>query len=136
MAAAAGIPYLLMALLGATFFWGSLIAFRGRRWWATTLMLVGSGAQVLGALGMVLGIATMLGGFSASSSGGGSSAISSGLSVMIFVLMAGMIVVGIGFVLFAVGFVGFCSRYGPMERRAAELEGMVQGIQERMEEGQ
>jgi|GEM_PF-2452237 len=56
MGIAAGIPYLLMALLGATFFWGSLIAFRGRRWWATTLMLIGSGAQVLGAAGMVVGM--------------------------------------------------------------------------------
>lgn len=40
----------------------------------------------------------------------------------------------IGLVIFSVGFIGFCARYGAAERRAAELEGMVVVLQERLEE--
>jgi hypothetical protein len=47
--------------------------------------------------------------------------------------MGGLIVMGLGFLLFAAGFLGFCGRYGASERRAAELEGLVEGMQERME---
>lgn len=40
----------------------------------------------------------------------------------------------LGFLVFVGGFVGFFGRYGAAQRRTAELEGMVQALQERMEE--
>lgn len=128
----AGMPYLIMALLGASFLWGSIMVFRGRKWWASWLMLIGSSGQVIGALALVGGMVVM---FSrVASASGSASSMSSGMAGGMIVMSVGMICLGLGFLLFVAGFIGLAARFGATEHRAAELEGMVQGLQERMEE--
>ena len=128
---AAGIPYLLVVVLAASLLWGSILAVRGRRWWATVIMVAGSGLQVTGALMMVVGMVVLL----SRISGMGSSAslTASAVAPTMFILGGGAIMMGLGFLGFAAGFIGFCARSGAAERRAAELEGLVTQLQQRVE---
>lgn len=131
------IPYLILASLAAALLWGSILALRGRRWWATVVMTVGSGLQVLGALltcGGSLWMAARMSSVMASSSAGSPSALSSAISSVLFLLVGGLLVMGLGFLLFAAGFLALCGRYGASERRAAELEVLVEGLQQRIEQ--
>ncbi len=56
------------------------------------------------------------------------------MSSVIFLVVGGLLVMGLGFLLFAAGFLAFCGRYGASERRAEELEGLVEGLQQRIEQ--
>ena len=103
---------------------GCIMAFRGRRWWATFTMLCGVIMQVSGFVGVVVP------GFLMSSRG------SSSFDMMQMVMIVCALAIALGFLLFGIGFVGFCARYGATESRAAELEGMVQVLQDRMGEQQ
>ena len=56
IAGVAGIQVAWETALAAVFLWGSILAVRGRRWWATVIMLVGSGMEVLGSLATAGGL--------------------------------------------------------------------------------
>ena len=130
------VPSLILAAISVAFLWGSIVAMRGRRWWATVLMTSGSGLQVLGSLLAAAGTGFMMMRMSSmmSSAGSGSPAgVSSAISSMMMVPLVGSLVMGLGFLLFTAGFVAFCGRYGSLERRAQELEGLVEGLQQRIE---
>lgn len=102
---------------------GCIMAFRGRRWWATITMLSGVILQIVGFVG-VLAPALLM-------NAGGNSSFD---MIQVVMVVCGL-AIALGFLLFGIGFVGFCARYGATESRAAELEGMVQVLQDRMGEG-
>ena len=129
------LPYLAFGLLAASLLWGSILALRGRRWWATGLMVAGSSLQVLGALFSFGGMVWMMTGVWGTMGASGSasaSGLASGMAPMLVLVSIGMLSVGLGFLLFAAGFVAFCARSGASERRAAELEGLVEELQRQM----
>ncbi|NNC87331.1 MAG: hypothetical protein HKN82_02595 [Akkermansiaceae bacterium] len=129
------ITMLPMLAVGAACCWGSVLAFRGRKWWATWCMLLGSIGILLGPLVLVLGQVILF--RTAWSGSGGSpspSSVAAGMDPFMVVMIAGSIVSASSMITFAIGFVGFCARSGAAERRAAELETMVGQIQARLRE--
>lgn len=130
------IPVVILAAVSVAFLWGGIMAMRARRWWAPVLMTGGAGLQVVGevltcggAVWMMMRMSSVM-----SSAGSGSvSTASSAVSAAIIMPLAGVLVMGLGFLLFTAGFVAFCGRYGSLERRAHELEGLVEGLQQRIE---
>lgn len=122
------LPLLIVTMLGAVFLWGSFLAFRGRRWWATWMLLLGSALQILSSVLLMVGVVMLVHFVSTFSHGGGPSPT----PVHDVFLMGGIALFGVGALLFTAGFVGLCARFGPTEKRAAELEGMLHDLQERV----
>lgn len=123
------IPLAVIVVLEIAFLWGSIVAFRGRKWWATWTLLLGSGLQLVGTLGFVAGVFLMVTYFSAVTSSGVAGSAAGPLGGVVMTI--GAISASLGALVFAAGFVGLCSRSGPTELRAAELEGMLRNLQER-----
>ena len=55
-------------------------------------------------------------------------------SLLIYVLVAG-ILLAVGVLAFCAGFLGVCAKYGAAARRAQELEGLLEQLQQRMSSG-
>lgn len=130
------IPYLGLAGLGVALLFGSILAVRGRRWWATVVMVVGAGMQVAASLVMAGGSVWMLmevTSLAGTSSPSSPSRMASAMTPMLIVTIIGALLLGLGLLLFAAGFIGFCARTGSLERRARELESVVAQLQEHRE---
>lgn len=112
--------------------WGSIIAFRGRKWWATWCMLVASVVAVLGPLLAVVGQVVMYS--SVWSSGSSASTMASRVNPLMLLSGIKMLATAASGLAFAVGFVAFCARSGATERRAMELESMMSHMQARLNE--
>lgn len=136
MSLGAAVPYLILTIVSLALLWGSIVALRGRRWWATVIMTVGSIMQIAGALLTCGGTVWMMmegAGIGSSPSASSPSSVAATMGVIMMVIAGGLFVTGLGFLVFGAGFLGFCSQYGSAERRAKELEEVVNGLQERME---
>lgn len=119
-----------------TLLWGSILAARGARNWATILQVIGTSGMLAGMLSLVIGsmffVSTMTRGMA---SGSGSSAVARSDTALTVVMMAGGILLLLGVILFTAGYVGMCARYGATERRSRELEGLVGQLQQRIQSG-
>lgn len=49
-------------------------------------------------------------------------------------MLGGSVMTSLGLLAFVGAFIGFVGRFGAVPHRAAEVEGMMQGVQERLEE--
>ena len=98
---------------------GSIALLRCVKNWATIALLTGSILMLasFGVWGLVL----------LSVSGEGKSAL-------IYALVAGTLL-AVGILAFCAGFLGVCAKYGAVARRAQELEGLLQQVQQRMSSG-
>ncbi|HJM63661.1 MAG: hypothetical protein QF405_15570 [Roseibacillus sp.] len=117
-----------LSLLGCLLL-GSILAVRHGKNWATLALLMGTICMLVSFVAMIsLRWAAL--GLSASPSGYAQE-ISRGLilgSVLALLFLAGTIA-------FCAGFVGMCAKYGITARRAQELEGLLQQLQQRMPSG-
>lgn len=107
--------------------WSAILAFRGRKYWATWLMLIGSILQTVGMVAAIVSSVFMVSVIS--STGPASSAVPVTLIVGILSLL-----VPLGLLLFVIGMLGICGRFGAVERRTAELETLNLQLQERLQE--
>ena len=121
---------LVIAAWMVTLVSGSIVALRGRRSASTILLVTGSGFMLAGGLAYFGAIMFLMSGFMSRhlTTGGG-------LGTWQWMLGGSMIALGLGVVLFTGGFLGLCVRYGAMERRSTELEGLVVQLQQRMQGG-
>ena len=88
---------------------GSILAIRGRKNWATVMLVTGVGLKVVSIVGLFATIFIMTSRMS-SAMVSRSTVPSRDLSEIVAIGSA--IGLGLGFLLFAAGFVGFCARYG------------------------
>lgn len=114
---------MLVALL-----WGSILAIRHARNWATLMLMIGTCAM---AAGLVVTIAVMTIAFRSLS--GSSSGPPSALATVGIVMAIGGILIFVGALMFCAGFVGTCAKYGVTTRRAEELEQLVMQLQQRIQ---
>ena len=105
--------------LPVCFLLGSIALLRCVKNWATIALLTGS-ILMLAAFG-VWGLALLF------MSG-------QGWSILIYVAVA-LILLAVGILAFCAGFLGVCAKYGAVARRAQELEGLLQQVQQRMSSG-
>lgn len=103
----------------------AIVAHRGKSFWATWLMIIGSS-------GLILAIALMAGAMfftfqNLSRSGGSGSTASAMSSGIIFSIIGGLCGFG-GFLAYGVGLIGLCVRWGPTARRAATLEELTTSL--------
>lgn len=98
----------------------AIIAHRGKSFWATWMMLIGSILVFVGIAGLVGMMALIF-----DSMGSGSSRSTS--ATIAISAAAGIGLLG-GFLSFAIGLVGLCARWGPTAKRAAELEELTQSL--------
>jgi hypothetical protein len=114
---------------------GTVIAFRGRRCASTILLMIGLVCQILSAggflAGMILSDRSMAAARSSPGSPSPSSLVGGIETSMLIWGIAALLLFG-GLILFVGGFIGLCARFAATERRAAELEGLVSQLQERM----
>ncbi len=123
-----------MLLLFGAFIFGSILAWRGERSWRTVLMLLGSIAQGVGFLTYFVGMALLMSRVASMASSSRGAAISHGIEVWgTVMLISGLLILG-GMLAFAIGFVAYCARAGSAAKRAAELEGMLGHLQQRLAE--
>ncbi len=111
--------FLVMILGGwsAAMLWGSVMAVRGRRMWATSLLMIGSICMLIGTLGAAAGTVLVFRYYSSAP----------GVILWISILLT-----PIGLLVATIGMVGVCARFGLTERRAEELEGLVMQLQQRV----
>ena len=112
----------LLVAWAAAMFWASMMAIRGKRMWATSLLVIGSGCMLIGTMSVI--------------AGGAISMRSYGIGNLMGIigLLAGLLIV-IGLIVATIGFVGVCARFGLAERRAEELESIVVQLQQRLGSG-
>ena len=121
-----------LSMFGTNVIWGlvclfaAILAFRGRSYWATRLMLVGSSLQLVGGLIMVAGM------FFVYRSIGGP--YGGGPTVSAIAWMVLSVLGPAGTLVFLIGMIGLCMRFGAVERRAAELETLTQQLGARLQE--
>ena len=134
MAGGIGSVFSLVIIVGllAVTICAAVVVFRGRKYWATWLMLVGSIVQALGVVAAVAAVYIALVGFRAISSGGSASGLASSLNPS-FIIGLFTLLIPLGLLLFAVGLLGICSRFGSLESRAAELETLNLQLQDRLQ---
>ncbi|MEM9081874.1 MAG: hypothetical protein AAGC74_14415 [Verrucomicrobiota bacterium] len=114
----------LIPLLGIiAMFVAAIIAHRGKKFWGTWCMIIGSGIALVGILGSGLGIYLLI-----SSSSAGSTSDFSAFAIISGIASLGS---GVGFLTFIAGLIGLCTRWGAASRRAAELEQIVASIHDR-----
>ena len=129
-----GIGLLILAVVAGwfvTILVGSLIALRGKVNWPTIILVIGSGLMCLGGIGYFGGAAYFFSSMYRSATGYGTGRP----EVYEVIMVVALIVFGLGLILFTAGFLGVAGRYGMAERRAAQLEGMVLQLQQRMQGG-
>jgi len=118
---------LMVAGWAGMMIWAAVLAFRGRKFWATWLMLVGASLQLLGGVFYVLAMMFM---FQTLGSGSSSGTPTVGITIA----MGGGLLIPLGLLLNLAGLLGVCSRFGNLEKRAAELELLNHQLQDRIQE--
>jgi len=126
-----GLIFIPVLVLLVAFIFGSVLARRGEKSWRTMLMLAGAITQAAGIIAYIVGVVVIISGSSGSSSMSG---ISSAFSVMMVIMAISGLLILCGMVCFAIGFVAYCARAGAAGKRAAELEGMLGHLQQRLAE--
>lgn len=108
---------------GGMHIWAALLAYRGRKYWATKLMLFGALFQTFGGTLYALGLAFFP--YLASE------------ELMRLAMVANAVVpllLLMGIVFFLVGLVGLCARFRALEARSAELEQLNENLAGRIAE--
>jgi hypothetical protein len=105
----------MVAGWGGLMLWAAVLAFRGKKFWGSWLMLVGASLQLLGGVFYVLAMMFM---FQNLGSGSASGPASMGMVVMV----GTGLLIPLGLLLNLAGLLGVCSRVGNLEKRAAALE--------------
>lgn len=114
----------------AVILFGSILALRGSRNWATVLQVAGSSCLLAGVVGLFLGAffaASALAAELSSSSTSASSMAATGSTMMMGLAVGGLLTL-LGAVLFTAGYLGMCAKYGATERRARQLEEMIEAF--------
>ena len=121
---AALIPALAGLLLAIAMITASVIAHRGKAFWGTWMMLIGSIGSTVGSLVAIFGTYLMMTSISASITSSSSSSSSTADSMALYGMMTGIgSLISLGSLLaFVVGFLGLAVRYGAVNKRVHELE--------------
>ncbi|MDQ8190880.1 hypothetical protein [Roseibacillus persicicus] len=118
------LPLLIYLIIPVVMLIAGILAHRGKAFWATWMMLIGSILVVIGLAGMIASMAMIYGNL------GSTAPMARGTgSSMRIVLMA---IAGLGSLFgslaYAAGLIGLCARWGATARRAAELEELTQSL--------